>query len=164
MSKLIYLIGALKNPAIPEMGQFLRASGFRVFDDWYSPGPETDQFWQQYEQARGHTYIEALDGHAANLAFGQDKKWLDSCDGAVLIGPAGKSAHLELGYVVGRGKPGWILLDKEPDRWDLMVKFAAGVFLDRGAMVESMKRWHRAPMFTRNTQSIIMASRSTAQS
>ena len=41
--------------------------------------------------------------------------------------PAGKSAHLELGWVIGKGKKGFIVLDN-PDRWDVMYLFADGVF------------------------------------
>ena len=38
--------------------------------------------------------------------------------------PGGKSAHLELGYMIGRGKRCFVLFDKEPERWDLMYQFA----------------------------------------
>jgi nucleoside 2-deoxyribosyltransferase len=41
--------------------------------------------------------------------------------------PAGKSGHLELGYMIGQGKPGYILLDAEHKRWDVMYKFATAV-------------------------------------
>jgi nucleoside 2-deoxyribosyltransferase len=44
--------------------------------------------------------------------------------------PAGKSAHLELGYIIGQGKPGYILFDKMPERLDVMHVFANGVFFD----------------------------------
>jgi len=46
----------------------------------------------------------------------------------VLVLPAGKSGHLELGYMIGQGKPGYILLDGEPERFDVMYNFATGVF------------------------------------
>jgi nucleoside 2-deoxyribosyltransferase len=40
--------------------------------------------------------------------------------------PAGKSGHLELGYMIGCGKPCIIYFNEEPDddRWDVMVQFA----------------------------------------
>jgi nucleoside 2-deoxyribosyltransferase len=41
--------------------------------------------------------------------------------------PAGKSAHLELGYMIGRGKPCFVLFDEEPERWDVMYQFATAV-------------------------------------
>jgi hypothetical protein len=38
--------------------------------------------------------------------------------------PAGKSGHLELGYAIGSGKRGFVCFDQEPDRWDVMYRFA----------------------------------------
>lgn len=123
----IYLIGSLRNPHIPSIAKRLRADGFEVFDDWYAAGPEADDFWQAYERGRGRTYAEALAGKAATNVFRYDKANLDAADAAVLVLPAGKSGHLELGYIVGTGKPGYILMDKEPDRFDVMYRFATAV-------------------------------------
>ena len=71
--------------------------------------------------------MEGLKGLAADHVFRFDKKHLDECNIAVLCMPAGKSGHLELGYVIGQGKPGYILLDN-PERWDVMYLFAHGRF------------------------------------
>lgn len=123
----IYLIGSLRNPEVPKMSQEMRKLGFNVFDDWFAAGPEADDKWRDYEKAREHTYREALTGLAADHVYQFDKKHLDDCDIAILFLPAGKSAHLELGYVIGKGKIGYILLDN-PERWDVMYQFARGVF------------------------------------
>jgi hypothetical protein len=120
----IYIIGSLRNKHIPELANFLAAAGFDVFADWFATGPETDKHWQRYETARGRSYTEALYGPHATNVFEFDKRWLDWCDTAVLMLPAGKSAHLELGYVMKTGKRGYILLDDEPERWDVMYRFA----------------------------------------
>lgn len=126
--KSIYLIGSLRNDAVPRVAEVLRIAGWDVFDDWYSAGPEADDYWQRYETNRGHTYREALRGYAADHVFKFDRTHLDRCDVGLLILPAGKSGHLELGYMIGRGKPGYILLDKTPDRFDVMYRFATDVF------------------------------------
>jgi len=84
------------------VGNELRKLGFEVFDDWFAAGPEADDKWRDYEKARGRTYV-------------------------VLFLPAGKSGHIELGYAIGKGKRGYIVLDN-PERWDVMYKFADGVF------------------------------------
>jgi nucleoside 2-deoxyribosyltransferase len=123
----IYLIGSLRNPKILELGNQLRLEGFEVFNDWMAAGPEADDYWQKYEQSRGRTYSEALKGYAAQSVYHFDKLHLDRCDAAVLVLPAGKSGHLELGYMIGKGKPGFILLDKEPERFDVMYNFATAV-------------------------------------
>ena len=124
--KKLYLIGSLRNPEVPKIAQKIRKLGFEVFDDWFAAGPEADDKWRDYEKERGRNYKKALSGHAANHVFHFDLKHLDECDIAVLFLPAGKSGHLELGYVLGKGKKGYILLDN-PERWDVMYKFAHGV-------------------------------------
>lgn len=123
---MIYLIGSLRNPHVPVLSAMLRDRGHTVFDDWYAAGPEADDYWQKYETARGRPYKEALGGYAAKHVFEFDKKYLDLCHTGVLLLPAGKSGHLELGYLLGKGKQGFILLDR-PDRWDVMYQFATGV-------------------------------------
>ena len=135
----VYLIGSLRNPNVISLANRLRTQGFDVFEDWASPGPETDSFWQEYEKARGRTYAEALQGYHAQHVFEFDKRHLDRCDVAVLLLPAGRSGHLELGYVRGLGKPGYILMDGEPDRFDIMYLFATGIFTTEEALVEALK-------------------------
>ena len=129
---MIYLIGSLRNPKVPKLAEFLRGpGGFAVFDDWYAAGPEADDYWQKYEQARGHDLHQALQGNAANHVFAYDRSHLDRCTAAVMLLPTGKSGHLEFGYMIGQGKPGFILLDKEPQRFDVMYRFAGRVCRDQ---------------------------------
>lgn len=135
--QLIYLIGSLRNPRITEIGNTLRAlPGFSVFDDWVAAGPEADDYWQAYEKARGHTFVEALNGWAAHHVYFFDKEHLDRADIVILVLPAGKSGHLELGYAIGKGKIGYIVLDSEPERYDVMYKFADRVFATVNDLVE----------------------------
>ena len=113
-----------------------------VFDDWFAAGPEADDCWRSYEKAKGHTYPEALKGYAANHVFDFDLHHLKRVDGAVLVYPAGKSAHLELGYVAGQGKPTFILLDQEPDRFDVMLQFATGgIYYTVEELIASLLSW-----------------------
>lgn len=135
----VYLIGSLRNQEIPNLAQEIRKLGFDVFDDWYAAGPEADDKWRDYEKARGHTYREALSGLAADHVYQFDKKHLDECNIAILYLPAGKSAHLELGYVIGKEKTGYILLDN-PERWDVMYLFAHGVFHNFAELKRELKR------------------------
>ena len=140
----IYLIGSLRNPAVPELAIKIRELGFDVFDDWYAAGPEADDKWRDYEKARGRTYKEALDGYAANHVYHFDLKHLDECDIAVLLLPAGKSGHLELGYVLGKGKRGYIVIDN-PERWDVMYLFADGVFHSEDELIEELQACFKPP-------------------
>lgn len=120
----IYIIGALKNPAIVDVANTLEQAGHRVFADWHSPGPAADEHWQAYENAHGRDYHAAIYGAHARNAFNFDKRHLDECTVGVMVMPAGKSAHLELGYLAGRGVRTYVLFDGEPARYDLMYLFA----------------------------------------
>jgi hypothetical protein len=119
----MYLVGSLRNPEVPIVGNILREIGWDVFDDWHGAGHEADDKWKEYEHTRGRSYADALRGHAAKHIFQFDKTHLDRCDAGLLVYPAGRSGHLELGYMTGKGKPTYFLIDK-PDRWDVMVQFA----------------------------------------
>lgn len=137
---MIYLIGSLRNPNIPLIGDRLRAEGIEVFDDWFAAGPEADDKWQEFEQGRGRNFRMALYGWHAGNVFRFDKTHLDRAKAAVLVLPAGKSAHLELGYVIGQGKPGYVLFDGEPERFDVMYRFATDVFFSVDELVANLKQ------------------------
>jgi hypothetical protein len=124
---ILYLIGSLRNSAIPAIAEELRKGGHEVFDDWYAAGPIADDSWRDYEKARGHSYREALDGLAAEHVYQFDLTHLLRAEGVVLVLPAGKSGHLEFGWALGKGLEGYVLLDS-PERWDVMYKFAHRVF------------------------------------
>lgn len=137
---MIYLIGALKNTRIPDIGVKLRTMNYDVMDEWFTPGPEADSFWQEYCRRRGLTYSEALRGRAATNIFLFDRSYLDMSDVAVLVMPAGKSAMLELGYAKGQGKKTIIFLDGvEPERYDLMPAFADHVVTTEDQLIEVLK-------------------------
>ncbi len=125
----VYLIGALKNPRIPDIGNRLRGEGYDVMDEWFTPGELADTNWQEYERKRGRTYAQALKGRAAQNIFLFDRSYIDHSDIVVLVMPAGKSAMLELGYSGGQGKYTCLFLDgQEPDRYDVMPGVANHVF------------------------------------
>ena len=136
---MIYLIGSLRNPEIPKLAERLRASlNEEVFDDWFAAGPEADDKWRDYERHRGHSFVDALSGYAARHVFAFDKYHLERADKVVLALPAGKSGHLELGWALGRGTPGYILTN-EPERFDVMYQFATGVYDKEGDLIESLR-------------------------
>jgi hypothetical protein len=130
MSKVLYLIGSLRNDRIPKLANKIREDfpDFEVFDDWYAAGPEADDYWKEYEQNRGRTYQEALSGHAARNVFAFDKRNLDRCTHAMLVLPAGKSGHMEIMYATyGVGAKTAILLDPTDVRWDVMYQFVPAI-------------------------------------
>lgn len=135
----IYLIGSLRNPEIPKVGDKLRALGLDIFDDWFAGGPIADESWMEYEKGRGRTYLAALRGPAARNIYDFDHRHLDASDGAILVLPAGKSGHLELGYMAGSKKFTGVLMPEEPERWDVMYQFATSVWTSVDDMLKEMK-------------------------
>lgn len=127
---MIYLIGSLRNPMVPDIANALRKAGHEVFDQWYGAGPNADDHWMEYCKNKGFNYKEALADHGAQHVYNFDRRFIDLSDTVVLVLPAGKSGHLELGYALGAGKRGFILLNGEPDRYDVMYNFATQVCLD----------------------------------
>ena len=123
----VYVIGSLANDEIPKVANYLRARGYDAFDSWWSAGPLADKHWHEHSLLKGQTYREALKDYAAQHVYNFDKNHLDTADAVVLVYPAGKSGHLELGYGLGKGKPGFILMKEEPERWDVMIAGATVV-------------------------------------
>src|SRR5690606_16841454 len=94
--------------------------------------------WQEYEKGKRVSYADALRMPAAQNVFQFDKKHLDMADAAVLVMPAGKSGHLELGYMAGKGKPTYVLFDQEPERWDVMLAFCNGIAFSVDTLMEML--------------------------
>ena len=134
----IYLIGSLRNKYVPFLGNKIRGLGFDVYDSWSAAGPEADDCWQEYAKIRGLTYKEALNDWSAKQVFEMDKRHLDRCDAAILVYPAGKSGHLELGYMAGSGKLTFVLVDQEPERYDVMLNFATEVCLNEQELFDAI--------------------------
>lgn len=126
MSKVLYLIGSLRNNRISQLAKSIREAhpDVEVFDDWFAAGPRADDHWKEYEQARGREYQEALRGYSAQHVFNYDRSHLDRCTHALLVLPAGKSGHMEIMYArYAVGAKTAILLDPEDVRWDVMYQF-----------------------------------------
>lgn len=137
---MIYLIGSLRNPEVPKVAEKLREAGHEVFDEWAAAGPIADDSLRDYYKARGMNYKQALKGYASQHIFSFDKKHLERADTAVLVMPAGKSCFLELGWALGQGKKGYILMNEDPDRIDLMFQFATGIFYSVEDLIDELQR------------------------
>ena len=137
----LYLIGSLRNPEVPVIAAKLREAlpDWEIFDDWHAAGPHADDCWRDYEKARGHDYQQALQGHAARHVFALDKHHLDTSDAALIVLPAGRSGHLELGYMAGKGMWTGILIDS-PDRWDVMNQFATSISPDLDFHITQLRK------------------------
>ena len=70
--------------------------------------------------------------------FHLDKSALDQCDTCVLLLPCGRSAHLEVGYAIGQGKPTIIVLDQEKFEPELMYLLADAVVPNLTGLPEAL--------------------------
>lgn len=66
----------------------------------------------------------ALESENVRKAFVEDKAWIEWSQAVVLVLPSGRSAHLEAGYAVGKGKRLFILGDFPKGELDVMYGFA----------------------------------------
>lgn len=143
----VYVVGSLKNENVPRLANRIRAEvGCNVFDDWYAPGPRADEYWQAYEKQAGRTYRQAIHGKASRNVVLFDQANLDSSTHCVLLMPAGKSGHLETGYMA-YAKKAYVLFEKEPgpeDRWDqmygLVLKNGGDVLFDEEELIQLLKK------------------------
>lgn len=141
--KTIYIIGALKNWKVVQLAKDLEQLGFEPFADWITPSPLADKFLLKYAKQRGWTYKQALNSYAARHVFEFDKHHIDRCDAAVMLAPCGKSGHIELGYFSGAKKPCFILFEKEPKRFDVMLRFANDIFFSKEELFNTLTRVYK---------------------
>jgi hypothetical protein len=132
----IYVASSWRNCYQQEVVQRLRALGHEVYDfrgagsGWGESGEgnggfgwkEVDPEWQLWPSNIGR-YLAGLNHPRAIEGFNRDMDALKACDACILVNPCGQSAHLELGWAAGAGKPtaAWCPEIREPD---LMVKVA----------------------------------------
>ena len=101
----IYIASSWKNENVVfHLAKIVREWGYDVdcFSD-ISTGRYVFHF-SEIANADELDAISFLKDSRSQRAFTEDKKWLDWCDCVILVLPAGKSAHLEAGYVKGQNK------------------------------------------------------------
>lgn len=122
----IYVASSWRNAKQPDVVNELRQAGHNVYD-FRNPAPglhgfawsSIDSKWKDWSPQE---FTRALRHPAAVGGFYRDMQALKDARAVVLVMPCGRSAHLEFGWAVGRGKIGIILLsDGEPE---LMYKMA----------------------------------------
>ena len=142
MKPCIYLTGSLRNPRVPAIANEIESWGtWEAFDAWYSASERADDCWQYHETLRGRSYFEAIEGYHAWHVYRFDKYHLDRSTASLLVLPAGRSCHIEFGYSIGQGKPGFVLFDGYyPERYDVMYRFATKVCRDTSQLKEELAK------------------------
>lgn len=126
----IYVASSWRNQEQPFLVRNLRELGHEVYDFRNPPHGNGGFSWSsidanwmnwtpdQWRAALGHPL--ALDGFKADF---EGMQWADMC---VCLLPCGRSAHLEAGWFVGKGKPTFFFA-QTPVEPDLMVLLGNGI-------------------------------------
>jgi nucleoside 2-deoxyribosyltransferase len=138
----IYLASSWRNTNQPLAIQMLRDEGHEVYD-FRNPSPDNTGFsWSEIDTDwldwTPKYFIEALAHPIAINGFYHDKTALDWCDTCILLLPCGRSAHLEAGYAIGKGKPTLIVLDNNRFEPELMYLLADKVVSDITQMLPAL--------------------------
>lgn len=141
--KRIYLATSWRNEEQPQLVQTLRAWHHKVYDFRNPPSGSGGFAWNQldpdWEKWSTTVYREKLlTDPVAAQGFMADLRGMQWADTFVLLQPCGRSAHLELGWGVGRGKHTIIMLRKgEPE---LMVLLADELVTNYGELHSALGR------------------------
>ncbi len=140
----IYAASSWRNARHPATVEALREAGHEVYDFRDPPEPgavfwgeDADPGW--FTDREPERIKEMLRTPEAMRGFASDMAALEWADACVLTLPCGRSAHLELGWAVGAGKPTAVLLDGESEP-ELMYRMVGMLCADLGELVA----WTRA--------------------
>jgi len=113
---VIYVASSWRNELQPRVVQDLRERGLVVYDfrnpsegdcgfAWSQledkPGWRQDGSWQKWTPTQ---FREALKHPRAREGFATDRCALEKASSTLLVMPCGRSAHLELGFAIGKGQ------------------------------------------------------------
>ena len=146
----LYVASSWRNKYQPEVVIHLRSWGHEVYD-FRHPAPDNDGFswasidpqWQLWSPEK---YREALRHPIAKQGFACDWNGMTNAEGCVLVLPSGRSAHLEVGWFMGRDLPVWIYVPEqvEPELMYLLAKSGADAlcksFMELKLSLESRER------------------------
>jgi hypothetical protein len=126
----IYVASSWRNPFYADVLRILREAGHDVWD-WRNPPTGGNGFkwqdagapdYQHGDRVDTATYKAMVETVAAQAGFQSDLQGMMFADICVLLLPSGRSAHMEAGYMCGRGKPVHVLrmIPDEPDLMHLL--------------------------------------------
>lgn len=122
----IYIASSWHNPFQPEIVRDLRGQGHLVYD-FRNPPYSAGFSWNEIGLEPGCTaeeYRRALLTHPrAAQSFNADFAAMRQADTCLLVLPAGRSAHLELGWMAGAGKR-TLILTRDGEEPELMALLA----------------------------------------
>jgi hypothetical protein len=141
----IYVASSWRNPIQQEIVAALRSDGHAVYD-FRNPAPSQHGFsWSEVNSDwlrwTPDQFIENLyAGHdAVNHGYCFDKCALDWCESCVCVLPCGRSAHLEAGYCIGKGKKTVFYLHPDKFEPELMYLLGDGCVTDIASLLKVIR-------------------------
>lgn len=137
-SQYVYVASSWRNKFQPAICATLKAASIPHYD-FRNPNGGTGFAWSEIDPGwqawRAVDYITKLDHPRAVEGFNADMDALNRATHVLLVLPCGRSAHLELGYAVGRGKP-TAILTHDGEEPELMAKMADVITSDMMAVLD----------------------------
>lgn len=134
----VYVASSWRNPMQVAVCAALKSAGIPHYDfkdeqgfHWSEVmGQGSTEHWT--EGVDPDQYLAAIQHERAMAGYGRDYEAMERADTFVLVLPCGKSAHLELGWAVGRYKRTAILLEDpvQPELMYRMVDYLAPSLVD----------------------------------
>jgi hypothetical protein len=133
----LYVASSWRNPHYFSVIEALRNREFNVWD-WRNPPTGGSGFrwqdagfpdYQHGDKVTAEQWNDALHHPASAIGFASDLCGMNWADEGILLHPCGRSAHLEAGWMAGRGKKVHILA-MEPVEPDLMILALNGSLCD----------------------------------
>lgn len=123
----IYVASSWRNPHQAAVVNALSKAGHLVYD-FKNPSPgnhgfswsEIDPDWLNWNADK---YVVALDHPIAKRGFAYDMNAMKWADTFLLVLPAGRSSHLEMGWACGQGKT-TLILTCDGEEPELMAKMS----------------------------------------
>lgn len=141
----IYVASSWRNEYQPSVVADLRASGFESYDFRNPVAGDTGFHWA-YIDAKWkdwatcpERFVKALGHPIARDGFRKDFFAMLEADAFVLVMPCGRSAHLELGWAVGREIPTFILLPPDGGEPELMYRMVKKVCTSMTELLEELR-------------------------
>jgi len=138
----IYVASSWRNIIQPTVVEKLKAEGFDVYDFRHPTDNDNGFRWsdidKNWESWTPEEFAKKLRHPIAEDGYNKDMLALNLADIVVMVMPCGRSAHLELGYAVGRMKKTAILLcNGEPE---LMYRMATNIFTEIPSLISWVKK------------------------
>ena len=122
---MIYVASSWRNEYQPTVVRLLRGTELKVYDFKDDDGFHWSEIDPEYENWTFNEYNKALYEPPAIRGFGRDWQAMQEASCCVLVLPCGRSAHLEAGWFIGKGKPTAIFIPNGAfDTPELMYKMA----------------------------------------